>query len=56
MSKDVKLLIVDDDPDYVEGIQSTLINAGYAVDAAYNPKLVLKPWNQKNMTSFSWIS
>ena len=38
MSKDVKLLIVDDDPDYVEGIQSTLINAGYAVDAAYNPK------------------
>ncbi len=38
MSKDVQLLIVDDDPDYVEGIQSTLTTAGYAVDAAYNPK------------------
>jgi len=38
MSKDVQLLIIDDDPDYVEGIQSTLTNAGYVVDAAYNPK------------------
>lgn len=38
MSKDVQLLIVDDDPDYVEGIQSTLTNAGYTVDVAYNPK------------------
>jgi DNA-binding response OmpR family regulator len=37
MAKDVQLLIIDDDPDYVEGIQSTLEKAGYAVDVAYNP-------------------
>ena len=38
MSNDVQVLIVDDDPDYVEGIQSTLAKAGYSVDVAYNPK------------------
>jgi len=38
MSNDVQVLIVDDDPDYVEGIQSTLTKAGYSVDVAYNPK------------------
>jgi DNA-binding response OmpR family regulator len=38
MSKDIKLLIVDDDPDYVDGIRSILDKAGYAVDVAYNPK------------------
>lgn len=38
MSKDVQILIIDDDPDYVEGIQSILTKAGYKVDAAYNPK------------------
>ena len=38
MTKDVQLLIIDDDPDYVEGIQSILTKAGYAVDVAYNPK------------------
>ena len=38
MSKDVQLLIIDDDPEYVEGIQSILTNAGYKVDVAYNPK------------------
>jgi DNA-binding response OmpR family regulator len=38
MSKDVRLLIIDDDPDYVEGIQAILTKAGYAVDVAYNPK------------------
>jgi len=38
MSKDVQLLIIDDDPDYVDGIKSTLIKAGYKVDVAYNPK------------------
>ena len=37
MAKDVQLLIIDDDPEYVEGIQSTLEKAGYAVDVAYNP-------------------
>ena len=38
MSKEVQLLIIDDDPEYVEGIQSILTKAGYAVDAAYNPE------------------
>ena len=47
MAKDIKILIVDDDPDYVEGIQSTLINAGYAVDAAYNPKAGFKALESK---------
>ena len=33
-----KLLIIDDDPDYVEGIKSILEKADYDVEAAYNPK------------------
>jgi two-component system alkaline phosphatase synthesis response regulator PhoP len=33
-----KLLIIDDDPDFVEGIKSILENAGYEVEAQYNPK------------------
>lgn len=33
-----RLLIVDDDPDYVDGIRSILEKASYEVDAAYNPK------------------
>jgi CheY-like chemotaxis protein len=33
-----KLLIIDDDPDFVEGIKSILENAGYEVEARYNPK------------------
>jgi DNA-binding response OmpR family regulator len=33
-----KLLIIDDDPDFVEGILSILTSAGYDVDTAYNPK------------------
>ena len=33
-----KLLIIDDDPDYVDGIKSILEKADYQVDAAYNPK------------------
>jgi DNA-binding response OmpR family regulator len=33
-----KLLIIDDDPDYVAGIKSILESAKYAVDVAYNPK------------------
>lgn len=34
-----RLLIVDDDPDFVDGIRAILEGAGYAVDAAYNPKV-----------------
>ena len=33
-----RLLIIDDDPDYVDGIRSILEKAEYKVDAAYNPK------------------
>ena len=33
-----KLLIIDDDSDYVDGIKSILDKADYEVDVAYNPK------------------
>lgn len=33
-----RLLIIDDDPDYVDGIRAILEKADYKVDAAYNPK------------------
>jgi DNA-binding response OmpR family regulator len=33
-----KFLIIDDDPDYVEGIKAILVKANYDVDVAYNPK------------------
>jgi CheY-like chemotaxis protein len=36
--KNKKVLIIDDDPDYVEAIQSILEKAGFEVEAAYNPK------------------
>lgn len=32
------ILIIDDDPDYVDGIKSILEKADYKVDAEYNPK------------------
>ena len=38
MSTQKKLLIIDDDPDFVDGIKSILRSAKYEVDAAYNPK------------------
>lgn len=33
-----QLLIIDDDPDFVDGLRSILESAGYEVDVAYNPK------------------
>lgn len=33
-----RLLIIDDDPEYVDGIRSILEKADYTVDVAYNPK------------------
>lgn len=33
-----RILIIDDDPDYVDGIKSILEKADYEVDAEYNPK------------------
>jgi DNA-binding response OmpR family regulator len=38
MTQQKRLLIIDDDPDFVEGIKSILDAAGYSVDVAYNPK------------------
>lgn len=38
MIEQKKLLIIDDDPDFVEGIKSILDRANYSVDVAYNPK------------------
>ena len=38
MNSEKKLLIIDDDPDFVEGIKSILQAANYVVEAAYNPK------------------
>jgi DNA-binding response OmpR family regulator len=38
MSQLGKLLIIDDDPDFVDGVMSILVGAGYTVDVAYNPK------------------
>ena len=37
-----KLLIIDDDPDFVEGIKAILQTADYDVEAAYNPKTGLQ--------------
>ena len=33
-----KILIIDDDPDYVEGIRTVLERADYSVSVAHNPK------------------
>ncbi len=38
MNAQKKLIIIDDDPDYVSGIKSVLEKAEYKVDIAYNPK------------------
>lgn len=38
MTERKKVLIVDDDPDFVEGIKAILEGADYDTDVAYNPK------------------
>lgn len=43
-----KLLIIDDDPDYVDGIKSILLKANYEVDVAYNPKDGIQALQTKN--------
>jgi two-component system alkaline phosphatase synthesis response regulator PhoP len=47
MNQDKKLLIIDDDPDFVEGIKSILDSAGYLVDVTYNPKSGLQALQDK---------
>jgi two-component system alkaline phosphatase synthesis response regulator PhoP len=43
-----KLIIIDDDPDYVAGIKSVLETANYSVDVAYNPKDGFKALQSKH--------
>jgi len=38
MESKKRILIIDDDPEYVDGIRSILEKADYEVEAAYNPK------------------
>lgn len=38
MNAQRRLIVIDDDPDFVSGIKSILEKAGYQVDVAYNPK------------------
>ena len=38
MTERTKLLMIDDDPDFVDGVKSILEKADYQVDATYNPK------------------
>jgi len=47
MTQGKKLLMIDDDPDFVEGIKAILDAAGYIVDVTYNPKDGLKALQEK---------
>lgn len=47
MESKKRFLIIDDDPDYVEGIRSILEKADYEVDAAYNPEEGFKALQSK---------
>jgi DNA-binding response OmpR family regulator len=47
MVQEKNLLIIDDDPDFVEGIKSILDSAGYLVDVTYNPKDGLQALHDK---------
>jgi len=38
MDQQKRLLIIDDDPEFVDGVRGSLTAAGYRVDAAYNPR------------------
>src|SRR3990170_538922 len=38
MAPQKRILIIDDDPDFVDGIRSILVKADYEVEATYNPK------------------
>jgi len=42
-----KLLLIDDDPDFVSGIKTILDAANFEVDVAYNPKDGLKALQSK---------
>ena len=38
MNERKRLMIIDDDPDFVAGIRAILDGAGYETEVAYNPK------------------
>ena len=38
MSAAKRLMMIDDDPDFVAGIRAILVKAGYEVDVSHNPK------------------
>jgi len=42
-----KILMIDDDPDFVSGIQAILATGDYEVDVAYNPKDGLRALQSK---------
>jgi two-component system alkaline phosphatase synthesis response regulator PhoP len=48
MTAGKKLLMIDDDPDFVDGIRSILEGADYEVDVAYNPKEGLRALEKKS--------
>src|SRR4030067_2191071 len=48
MNTQKKLIIIDDDPDFVAGSRSILEKANYVVDVAYNPKDGLHALQTKN--------
>lgn len=48
MSEAKRLLIIDDDPEFVAGIKSILAKANYEVDAAYDPKEGMQALKSKN--------
>ena len=47
MSPRKRLLVIDDDPDFVDGIKSILVGADYDVEVAYNPKTGLQALQAK---------
>ena len=47
MSEPKRLLMIDDDPDFVDGIKAIITGAGYDLDVAYNHKDGLAALNRK---------
>jgi CheY-like chemotaxis protein len=43
-----RLLMIDDDPDFVSGIKAILVSAGFEVEVAYNPKDGLQALQNKH--------
>lgn len=48
MTSPKRLLMIDDDPDFVEGIKAVLQKADYEVDVAYNPEDGLRALRSKD--------